>query len=171
MSQLKKKFLLVIVGSMIGVSSLFAADAKAPEAPEVKTAVKVDISSTAKVSSIIGEAKFSKKGQTDWQILEKDMTLAEGDSIRTAPNSIVTLELYGSTKTADLVVKPESEFTLQTFSHDAGKKIENTLLSIQAGSVLVKAQKLVGGSSFQVKTPTSIVGIRGTTFEVQVEKS
>ena len=171
MSQTKKRFILSLIGLMICVSTVFAEDAKVPEAPEAKTAVSVDISSTAKVSSIIGEAKFAKKGQSDWQILEKDMTLAEGDSIRTATNSIVTVELYGSAKTADLVVKPESEFTLQTFSHDAGKKIENTLLNVQAGSVLVKAQKLAGASSFQVKTPTSIVGIRGTTFEVQVEKS
>ena len=91
--------------------------------------------------------------------------------MRTAKDSIVMLELLGSAKTADLVIKPESQFTLQTFSHDPDKKIENTLLSIQAGSVLVKAQKMIGDSKFEVKTPTSIVGIRGTTFEVQVEKS
>ncbi len=171
MSLIKKQLLLILIGFALCASSIYAVDNKVPEASEAKTAVKLDISSTAKVTNIIGEAKYAKKGQSDWQILEKDMTLAEGDSIRTAPNSIVTLELYGSAKTADLVVKSESEFTLQTFSHDAGKKIENTLLSIQAGSVLVKAQKLVGRSTFQVKTPTSIVGIRGTTFEVQVEKS
>ncbi len=120
---------------------------------------------------MIGEAKYAKKGQNEWGILQKDVVLSEGDSVRTAPNSIVTLELFGSDKTADVVVKPESQFTLQTFSHDETSKIENTLLSVQAGSVLVKAQKLVGASTFEVKTPTSIVGIRGTTFEVQVEKS
>lgn len=168
MSQAKKQIILSVIAIVVSSSLAYAEDKLAPEA---KTAVKVNISSAASVTSIIGEAKYSKKGQTDWQILEKDMTLAEGDSIRTASDSIVTLELFGSAKTADLVVKPESEFTLKTFSHDAGKKVENTLLSIQAGSVLVKAQKLAGESTFQVKTPTSIVGIRGTTFEVQVEKS
>lgn len=128
-------------------------------------------SSKATVSSIVGEAKYQRKGHTDWQILEKDLTLFEGDSIRTAKDSIVMVELMGSAKTADLVIKPESHFTLQTFSHDPDKKVENTLLNVQAGSVLVKAQKLIGDSKFEVKTPTSIVGIRGTTFEVQVEKS
>lgn len=128
-------------------------------------------SSRATVTNIIGEAKYAKKGQADWLMLEKDMTLFEGDSVRTAKDSIVMIELLGTEKTADLVIKPESHFTLQTFSHDPDKKVEHTLLSIQAGSVLVKAQKLIGDSKFEVKTPTYIVGIRGTTFEVQVEKS
>ncbi len=142
------------------------------KAPDVSSsAPQTGVGSTAKVKNIIGEAKFQKKGQASWEILQNGMALNEGDSVRTAPESIVTLELFGSEKTAEVILKPESYFTLQTFSHDAAKKTENTLLSVQAGSILVKAQKLVGESKFEVKTPTSIVGIRGTTFEVQVQKS
>lgn len=164
MSYLKKIAILMLIAMTVCASSIFAGDNSTAEG-------MVNEQDTAKITGIIGEAKYLKKGQADWQVLEKDMKLEEGDSIRTAIDSIVTLELFGSAKTADLVVKPESEFTLNIFSHDAAKKMDKTLLDIQAGSVLVKAQKLVGDSTFQVKTPTSIVGIRGTTFEVQVEKS
>ena len=160
------KYSIILCAFFFTVSMAHAEDKATNTAP-----VAVGFSSTAKVTNIIGEAKYSKKGQADWQILEKDVTLFEGDSIRTAKDSIVMVELMGTAKTADLVIKPESQFTLQTFSHDPGRKIENTLLNVQAGSVLVKAQKLIGESKFEVKTPTSIVGIRGTTFEVQVEKS
>ena len=57
---------------------------------------------------------------------------------------------------------------LKKFRHDAADKIDNTLLVVGIGSVLVKADKLVGASKFEVKTPTSIIGIRGTIFEVYV---
>lgn len=156
---------------ILALAFAFSSQAQAEDKPTTQASQVLGTSSTAKVTSIIGEAKYQRKGQSDWQILEKDQTFSEGDSIRTAKDSIVMVELTGSAKTADLVIKPESHFTLQTFSHDPQKKVENTLLSVQAGSVLVKAQKLIGDSKFEVKTPTSIVGIRGTTFEVQVEKS
>lgn len=162
------KISLVLALSFSSLPSLSAED---KPSMTVSVSQVLGTSSKATVTSIIGEAKYAKKGSLEWNILEKDMSLFEGDSILTAKDSIVMIELFGTAKTADLVIKPESEFTLQTFSHDPEKKIENTLLSVQTGSVLIKAQKLIGDSKFEVKTPMSIVGIRGTTFEVQVEKS
>ena len=45
-----------------------------------------------------------------------------------------------------------------------------TLLDLAMGEILIKAQKVHGEKSqFEVKTPTSIVGVRGTTFNVKVE--
>ena len=123
----------------------------------------------ATILDIAGEAKFMKKGDADWKMLEKGMVLSEGDRLKTAPNSQVILNFAGSAKTAEVVVRPESEFAFDTFRHE--DKTDKTLLDVQIGSVLVKAEKLIGDSKFEVKTPTSIVGIRGTTFEVQVAKS
>jgi hypothetical protein len=127
--------------------------------------------SQAKVTEIQGEAKFLKAGSADWLVLEPDTVLSEGDRIKTATASQVKLELNGNTKTGELMVREESEFTFKTFHHDETTKAENTLLDIEVGSVLVKAEKLGDDSKFEVKTPTSIVGIRGTTFEVQVSQS
>ena len=145
---------------LIGVAFLIAAPALVFAGESRATAV-----------NILGEAKVLKKGESDWKPLEKSAILTEGDSVRTAADSMVTLELVGNNKTAEVVVKPESEFSFQTFQHDETKKEEHTQLNVDAGSVLVKAEKLVGDSKFEVKTPTSIVGIRGTVFEVQVSKS
>jgi hypothetical protein len=73
-------------------------------------------------------------------------------------------------KTAVLTVRGDTQFTFKAFRHDEATKIDNTLLDLEVGSVLVEAEKLVGASRFEVKTPTSVVGIRGTKFEVNVAK-
>ncbi len=120
----------------------------------------------AKVLGIKGEAKFMKAGTNDWKTLEPGMILSEGDSMKTGANSEATLELSGARKTAEIVVRKDSEFSFATFRHDEAAMTDQTLLDVGTGGVLVKAEKLIGESKFQVKTPTSIVGIRGTIFEV-----
>ncbi len=125
----------------------------------------------AKVLDIKGEAKFMKVGTTDWKVLEPGMVLSEGDSMKTGPDSEATLELSGAKKTAEIVVRKDSEFSFATFRHDEAAMTDQTLLDVGTGGVLVKAEKLIGESKFQVKTPTSIVGIRGTIFEVYASQA
>ena len=128
-------------------------------------------SSHAKVLELKGEASFMKAGASIWNKLEPTTILEEGDSVKTGPESEVKLELTGAAKTAEIMVRKETEFKFDTFRHEDTAKVENTLLNVGVGGVLIKAEKLVGASKFEVKTPTSIVGIRGTVFEVNVPKT
>ena len=128
-------------------------------------------SSQATVIEITGQAQFQKAGTSNWLNLEKTTVLAEGDTIKTPKGSQVKLELTGNAKTAELVVKEDSQFTFKTFQHNTTSQVDDTQLDVDIGDVLVKAEKLVGDSKFEVSTPTSIVGIRGTTFEVKVSKT
>jgi len=125
----------------------------------------------AKVADLKGEAKVMKAGTPNWTALELNMVLGEGDAIKTGKDSEVKLEFSGARKTADVIVRSETEFALKTFTYDKSTQIENTQLDVEIGNVLVKAEKLQGDSKFEVKTPTSIVGIRGTVFEVQVSQA
>ena len=124
----------------------------------------------AEVMDIRGQAQFLKIGSAQWADLHKGMILTEGDALRSDGDSEVILALTGSRKNAELVIREKSEFTFKTFHHEPGTETDSTLLDVGIGAVLVKAEKLLGDSKFEVKTPTSIVGIRGTTFEVQVSK-
>ena len=128
-------------------------------------------SSQAKVLDIKGEASFMKAGSSVWNKLEPTTMLAEGDAIKTGMDSEVKLELMGVSKTAELLIQKETEFKFDMFRHDEATKVESTLLNVDVGSILIKAEKLMGDSKFEVKTPTSIVGIRGTVFEVHVPKA
>ena len=63
-----------------------------------------------------------------------------------------------------------SQLMLRELKKDKRTGTENTLLDLAVGKILVKAQKLRDpDSKFEVKTPTSVVGVRGTNFSVQVE--
>ncbi|MBN1688101.1 MAG: FecR domain-containing protein, partial [Candidatus Omnitrophica bacterium] len=68
-------------------------------------------------------------------------------------------------------LKPKSRLKMTTLEMDAitGEKI--TLLDLAIGKVLVHASKLQGESKFEVRTPTSTTGVRGTVFEVSVEEA
>ena len=47
---------------------------------------------------------------------------------------------------------------------------QKTLLDLAIGKILIRAKKLHSEEEkFEVKTPTTIVGVRGTTFAVEVE--
>ena len=127
--------------------------------------------SKAKVLDVQGEARFLRSGTSEWLPLTLDTVLTEGDSVKTSKNSKVKLELSGNSKTADMIVKEDSEFNFKTFHYEVPSRVENTLLDVAIGGILVKAEKLADDSKFEVNTPTSIVGIRGTTFEVQVSKA
>lgn len=127
--------------------------------------------SSAKVTRILGEARVLKAGETEWKTLETDAVLRQGDQIQTSEKGSVMLILEGSDKTAEVVVKGSSEVRFEEFTFDRARKTDSTLLDVSLGSVLVKAEKFSGESKFEVKTPTSIVGIRGTVFEVQVSKA
>ena len=129
------------------------------------------VSSQAKVKEIKGVAHFQKANGTEWNSLTASTILEEGDEIKTGLKSEVTLELAGNAKTGIVTVRPETIFTFQSFSHEEESQVENTLLDVKVGGILVQAEKLIGASKFQVKTPTSTVGIRGTTFEVNVPKN
>ena len=122
----------------------------------------------AKVIELTGDAMMMKAGTQEWTPITLGSVLTEGDAIKTLEGTKATLELTGSAKTAEVLVHENTEMKFETFQNTSDSKLDKTLLGVDKGGILVKAEKLIGDSKFEVKTPTSIVGIRGTTFEVQV---
>jgi len=108
-----------------------------------------------------------KIGKADWTAAKKGDALSEGDMVRTKENSWATVELENA---GTVEVKQNSQLKLAELSADKTAGTQKTLLDLALGEVLIKAQKLNSEKSkFEVKTPTSIVGVRGTTFSVAVE--
>jgi hypothetical protein len=111
-----------------------------------------------------------KMGKAQWQAAQKGMILNPGDMIRTKKNSFALLNVDGKAETATVEVKENSQVKLAELLENKKDGTQSTLLDLSLGNILIKAKKLHSEKSkFEVKTPTSIVAVRGTTFSVAVE--
>lgn len=105
-----------------------------------------------------------------WVPAQTGMALNPDDAIRTGKNSYAILNLDGNAQTATVEVKEKSEVELAEMLANKEEGTQKTMLDLSLGSILIKAKKLHSEkSSFEVKTPTSVVAVRGTTFSVSVE--
>lgn len=124
---------------------------------------------SARVIDFEGNAEIKIKGE-GWKPLEAGSILNEGDVIRTRSGSTAILNLNGNGETATVEVEENSQLMLSELITNREDGTEKTLLDLAIGKILIKAKKLhTTESRFEVKTPTSIVGVRGTEFVVQVE--
>ncbi len=113
------------------------------------------------------ETKAPKEG---WVSAKVGDVLSEGYVIRTVgSDSFALIKLEGK-ETSDVEIKKNSQLRLAELAEDKQKSTQSTMLDLALGDILIKAEKLQSDKSkFEVKTPTSIVGVRGTTFSVSVE--
>ena len=128
-----------------------------------------EVGRVAEIGSLEGAVWFRKGGTTEWKGAEKGMMLLENDEIKTGDNAKVELLLDTAGETGKLDLSANSQMRFETMGKNPATEDKTTLLDLAVGKVLIKAEKLRGNSTFQVKTPTSICGVRGTLFEVTVE--
>ncbi len=125
----------------------------------------------AKVVDIKGEALVRLRRAKAWQAAERGMVLNEGDIIKTKDNSAAVINIMDGAEQAAVVdINKNSQLMISELRTDKKNEVEHTLLDLAIGKILVTARKLhEKKSKFEIKTPTSIVGIRGTTFAVEVD--
>ncbi|MCM8761324.1 MAG: FecR domain-containing protein [Candidatus Omnitrophica bacterium] len=130
----------------------------------------------AKRSAVIAAVRGSvevKPLKGEWVPAKANTTLAEGDFIKTGKDSWVLINIDDSGETASVELKESSNMELSLLSIDEKTGATRTLLDMYAGEVMVKAKNLGGKKSkFDVKTPTSIVAVKGdsASFSVKVER-
>jgi len=123
----------------------------------------------AKIIEVQGRV-FVRQGKKKWTEAKENMVLNSGDVIKTQRHSSALININGSGETATVEVSENSQLLLSKLIEDQNKGTQDTLLDLAIGKVLIEAEKLHSEESkFEVKTPTSIVGVRGTTFAVEVE--
>ena len=104
-----------------------------------------------------------------WEPAQAGGVLNEGDEIRTEKGSKAEILLDKEGASGQLELKPESRLRINTMDLNQQTLDKTTFLDLAIGSVLVHAEKLQGDSKFQVRTPNSTTGVRGTTFIVSAK--
>lgn len=126
------------------------------------------------ILKIKGSALVRLQGKEDWAVANEGMILNQGDIVKTSPNSMLVLEIIGlksdQGEATTVDIEENSQLLLAQLIKDEKKNTRKTLLDLAIGKILIKTKKIhTAESQFEVKTPTSLVGVRGTTFSVQVE--
>jgi hypothetical protein len=120
------------------------------------------------VTNAKGNVMVMSQGSSEWKKAEFGSMLGSGDTIKTGADSYADLNFSGNSE--DAMVRVDANSTMKIDSYVAARAAENKkiILDLAMGDIMVKANKLKSESQFQVRTPTSIVGVRGTGFKVQV---
>jgi hypothetical protein len=89
--------------------------------------------------------------------------IAAGQTLATGARSECELRLGGQTTVR---IEERTEFTLSEAVLDSGRN--QVGIGLAAGRIRCKVARLTGNERFRVRTPTAVVGVRGTEFGVTV---
>lgn len=117
---------------------------------------------------IEGEVQV-RQNASDWKPAQAGMILHANDEIRTGKNSEASVLLDDNGSSGKFEIKKESRLRLSTLGLDKQTGYKTTVLDLAIGKALVHAEKLGDNSKFNVRTPNSTTGVRGTTFSITAE--
>jgi len=136
----------------------------------LQTVSAQDTVRTAAVVRVVGTAEVMPP-QGAWTEARSGISLPEGSAIRTKDGSKIILSIDGKDQTALVEMRGDTQLTLAEMP-SAENKIRSTLLDLAIGDVLIKVKKLPSDQSkFEVRTPISYVGVRGTIFSISLKRA
>ena len=124
------------------------------------------IKGMAVIESMSGEVQVQKGGKGDWVAAKQGGLLQAGDKIKTGAKSTTVIK-WGKDNVMKLT--PFSSVTIDRLDKNPAAGAENSSVDMWSGKVYARAKKMNGPqSTFEVKTPTAIAGVRGTELGVGI---
>lgn len=118
----------------------------------------------AKVTKASGGAKYSTGGA--WADLKVGMVLQSGAVIQSGDDPV---ELDLGVNGPFIRIKAGSTLSIEklTFDSNAADTVVETQLDLKKGGVVGQVKKTSAASRYEIKTPTGVAGIRGTTYDIE----
>lgn len=119
-----------------------------------------------RVKSSVGMVSIKRNGVP--LKVEPGAKLEQGDVLRTGKGGRLGIAFADNTRFA---VGPNSEVILSEFGYDRTRQTGTFVTRVQRGSLGVVSGRIAksGRDAMKVRTPTSILGVRGTKFVVDVK--
>ena len=118
------------------------------------------------ITFLEGQVEVKKAGEGQWGPARANMILTENDLIRVLSQSRAELILDNQSV---LRLSENTVLTLQKMEEEKAAQKENTRMEMSMGRLWVRVSKLFNPSSrHDVKTPTAIAGVQGTTYQLWV---
>jgi len=120
---------------------------------------------TVHVSGLAGTVSHSHAGG-QFVPLASGAKLGKGDVIKTGPGSHVDLDM--GRNVGMVQVAPNSTFSIDevTATSTGTDMLTDTQVSLSAGTMYAKVNKLAKGSRYEITTPKGIAGIRGSALSM-----
>lgn len=125
------------------------------------------ISTIAKLTEVEGEVTMQAKGRDGWRTVWDGDFIREGDRIRTGAKSSCVIKWSNGNV---LKVTPFTNLRFDKMTKDLAKGDEKSSVNLWNGKIYARAKKLKDSdSSFEIRTPTALAGVRGTRFSIGVD--
>lgn len=159
MNFIKKTFPVVLLFLLLGSYPL----------PARNKAVKIKIGAGKAVVTLLeGDASLFKKGVTKPKALSKQSLLAQGDRVTTGTKSRVEIKLPDK---SFIRFDEKTTFVLESVAYDQKNQNKDVNINIILGNTWAKVPKFSGSKGrFAITTKTSVAGVRGTDFRMNVNK-
>lgn len=118
-----------------------------------------------RIKNVTAGVQIIRDGQTI--TARSGLVLEEGDIVTTGQRARVGITMADDTRMA---VGPNSRITLDEYQYDRRRQTGRSVTSVNRGSLGVTSGNITrtGRDAMRVRTPTSTLGVRGTTFVVEV---
>jgi hypothetical protein len=123
------------------------------------------------ITQATGRVNIKKVDEIEWTHAFTGFSVGQYDTIKIEDGSSVDIEFdktYGCY--FKIRLQDHSKLTLTSLKPEKGSSREDILLDLAIGDILIKVENLPPESHFRVRTPTSMVGVRGTRFRVRYGK-
>lgn len=119
-----------------------------------------------RIKSHVGDVQILRDGRTF--AAKPGFKLEEGDVVATGKTGRVGIAFLDNTRMA---LGPKSRITLSEFSYDRARQTGSFVTSVERGSLGVVSGNIAKSKrdAMRVRTPTSMLGVRGTKFVVEVK--
>ncbi|MEW6203078.1 MAG: FecR domain-containing protein [bacterium] len=116
----------------------------------------------ATISKIKGDVQVKIMADMQWKAATDGMKVGEGAEIKAGENS----EAFLTWSKGNIVkILPLTAMKIESLQEDEKKTSSN--LTLASGNLFARVAKLKSSdSSFKIKTPTALAGVRGTAFDV-----
>jgi hypothetical protein len=118
----------------------------------------------AEIIYVEGNVQVQPDGEEEWKKAEKGMKLNMGDSIRTARHSKADVALDETKKNT---IRIDSK-TMIVLNSSMPGSIDR--LDLSRGRVYSNLENIKAGLDFEVSTPSTVAGVRGSSYSVYTER-
>ncbi|MFC1577338.1 FecR domain-containing protein, partial [Candidatus Omnitrophota bacterium] len=121
---------------------------------------------SGRITTVRGSVRILKEGKADWRPANPDERLSQGDKIQTDEDGAVDILLDNGNM---LFLQPNTELGFTTLRQDPATGEYENIFESNGGKIKAVIGKLGKKSTFRIKSPTAICGVRGTVVYVNIQ--